>query len=50
MAAEIKENADKQANIRKPNLLNKIEGIPDTINQALIIPKEDGVISVSDDR
>ncbi|KAK3764121.1 hypothetical protein RRG08_039292 [Elysia crispata] len=50
MAAEIKETEDKQANVRKPVLLNKIEGIPETINQALIIPKEDGVISVSDDR
>ncbi|RUS85425.1 hypothetical protein EGW08_006816 [Elysia chlorotica] len=50
MAAEIKENEDKLANVRKPVLLNKIEGIPDIVNQALIIPKEDGVISVSDDR
>ncbi|CAL1543265.1 unnamed protein product [Lymnaea stagnalis] len=50
MAAEIKEDEKKVGNVRKPVLLNKIEGCPDTINEAIIIPKEDGVISVSDDK
>ena len=47
MAAEI---GDNESRVRKPELLNKIEGCPDTINMAIIIPKEDGVISVSDDK
>ncbi|ELU03889.1 hypothetical protein CAPTEDRAFT_228655 [Capitella teleta] len=36
--------------MRKPELINKLEGINDVINMAVIIPREDGVISVSDDR
>lgn len=35
---------------RTPVLLNKIEASQDVVNTAVIIPKEDGVISVSDDR
>ncbi|RXM31945.1 WD repeat and FYVE domain-containing protein 2 [Acipenser ruthenus] len=35
---------------RRPVLLNKIEGSQDVVNTAVIIPKEDGVISVSEDR
>ena len=35
---------------RKPQLLNKLEGCCDAVNMAVIIPREDGVISVSDDR
>ncbi|TRZ02739.1 hypothetical protein DNTS_005423 [Danionella cerebrum] len=34
---------------RKPVLLSKIEGFQDVVNSAVIIPKEDGVISVSQD-
>ncbi|XP_013069736.2 WD repeat and FYVE domain-containing protein 2-like isoform X1 [Biomphalaria glabrata] len=50
MAAEINPEERRQGNVRKPILLNKIEGCPDTINEAIIIPREDGVISVSDDK
>ncbi|XP_059172712.1 WD repeat and FYVE domain-containing protein 2-like isoform X2 [Physella acuta] len=50
MAAEINQDERKQGNVRKPILWNKIEGCPDTINEAILIPKEDGVISVSDDK
>ncbi|XP_043927614.1 WD repeat and FYVE domain-containing protein 2 [Protopterus annectens] len=46
MAAEIQQ----QPQIRKPILLSKIEGFQDLVNMAFIIPKEDGVISVSEDR
>jgi len=34
----------------RPVLLNKIEGHSDTVNSAVLIPKEDGVITVSEDR
>ncbi|BFZ06608.1 hypothetical protein BsWGS_09647 [Bradybaena similaris] len=50
MATEISQEERMQGNTRKPILLNKIEGCPDTINMAIVIPKEDGVISVSDDK
>ncbi|XP_050389786.1 WD repeat and FYVE domain-containing protein 2 [Patella vulgata] len=51
MAAEIKpSNTNKQGNVRKPVLLNKLEGCGDTVNMAILIPREDGVISVSDDK
>uniref|UniRef100_A0A8C2E051 WD repeat and FYVE domain containing 2 n=1 Tax=Cyprinus carpio TaxID=7962 RepID=A0A8C2E051_CYPCA len=46
MAAEI----HQRPQTRKPVLLNKIEGFQDVVNTAVIIPKEDGVISVSQDR
>uniref|UniRef100_A0A8C5P870 WD repeat and FYVE domain containing 2 n=1 Tax=Leptobrachium leishanense TaxID=445787 RepID=A0A8C5P870_9ANUR len=35
---------------RKPVLLSKVEGSQDVVNMAVIVPKEDGVISVSEDR
>uniref|UniRef100_A0A8C5BSE0 WD repeat and FYVE domain containing 2 n=1 Tax=Gadus morhua TaxID=8049 RepID=A0A8C5BSE0_GADMO len=35
---------------RKPVLLSKIEAFQDIVTTAVIIPKEDGVISVSEDR
>nr|XP_054771468.1 WD repeat and FYVE domain-containing protein 2-like [Lytechinus pictus] len=35
---------------RKPVLMNKLEGCSGKVNSAVIIPKEDGVISVSEDR
>lgn len=54
MAAEIKPapggNHDKFSSSRKPVLLSKLEGCNDDINAAIIIPWEDGVISVCDDR
>ena len=54
MAAEIRtETASSTGRVggtRKPQLLNKLEGCCDAVNMAVIIPREDGVISVSDDR
>lgn len=51
MAAEIKPlSANRQGNVRKPVLLNKLEGFNDDVNMAEIIPREDGVITVSDDK
>ncbi|XP_037543081.1 WD repeat and FYVE domain-containing protein 2 [Nematolebias whitei] len=44
MAAETRPQA------RKPCLLSKIEGFQEVVTAAVIIPKEDGVISVSEDR
>lgn len=35
---------------RKPILISKIDSFQDVVNTAVIIPKEDGVISVSQDR
>lgn len=46
MASEIQ----SQPQARKPCLLSKIEAFQDVVSSAVIIPKEDGVISVSDDR
>lgn len=48
MAAEIK--ASKQAAVRKPVLVNKIEASNESINMAVLIPKKDVIISVSDDK
>lgn len=51
MAAEIKPtNKTGNGNVRKPVLINKIEGCSDEVNMAVIIPREEGVISVSDDK
>lgn len=54
MAAEIKPgpgaNNDKFSTNKKPILLSKLEGCNDDVNDAIIIPREDGVISVCDDR
>ena len=52
MAAEIKPatGSGHEGNTRKPQLINKIEGSSDDVNMAVLIPREDGVISVSDDR
>lgn len=52
MAAEIKAagSAASKGSARKPQLINKLEGCNDEINMAEIIPGEDGVISISDDR
>ncbi|XP_069496788.1 WD repeat and FYVE domain-containing protein 2 isoform X2 [Ambystoma mexicanum] len=46
MAAEI----HPKSLIRKPILLNKVEGSQELVNMAVTVPKEDGVISVSEDR
>lgn len=46
MAAEIQ----PQPQARKPCLLTKIEAFQDVVSTAVIIPREDGVISVSEDR
>ncbi|KAM9359448.1 WD repeat and FYVE domain-containing protein 1 isoform 1-T1 [Symphorus nematophorus] len=46
MAAEI----HSRPQTARPILLNKIEGHSDTVNAAVLIPKEDGVITVSEDR
>ncbi|BES88967.1 unnamed protein product [Nesidiocoris tenuis] len=54
MAAEIKpatgSSNDKFNSSRKIVLLSKLEGSGDDVNQAIIIPGQEGVISVSDDR
>ena len=51
MAAEIKPSStNRHGAVRKPQLVNKLEGSSDDINMAVFIPREDGVISVSDDR
>jgi WD repeat and FYVE domain-containing protein 2 len=54
MAAEIKpapRNAnDRFSTTKKPELLSKLEGMNEDINQAILIPGEDSVISVSDDK
>lgn len=58
MAAEIKpvpsiatsSSTTTRGNQKKPILMHKIEGYDENINQAIILPGEDGVIAVSDDR
>ncbi|KOB70653.1 putative phosphoinositide-binding protein [Operophtera brumata] len=54
MAAEIKPAPrtpnDRFSTVMKPGLLNKLEGCTDDVNAAVVIPGEDGVISVCDDK
>lgn len=53
MAAEINPASSKNdrfSSTKKPVLISKLEGCSDDINAAIIIPGEEGVISVSDDR
>lgn len=54
MAAEVKpatgSSGDKFNSPKKPVLISKIESTNDDVNQAIIIPGQEGVISVSDDR
>ncbi|XP_012284776.1 WD repeat and FYVE domain-containing protein 2 [Orussus abietinus] len=54
MTAEIKPipgaNHDRFSANRKPILLSKLEGCNHDVNAAIIIPREEGVISVCDDR
>ena len=35
---------------KRPVLLSNLEGHGDTVNTALVVPTEDAVISVSDDK
>ena len=51
MAAEIKPtNGRENGNVRKPVLINKVDGFNDDVNMGVIIPREEGVITVSDDK
>ena len=51
MAAQIKPTrGGGDNNVRKPVLVNKVDGFIDDIHMAVIIPREDGVITVSDDK
>lgn len=57
MAAEIKpvptlatSASATRANQKKPILLHKVDGYDDTVNQAVLLPGEDGVIAVCNDR
>ncbi|VVC88952.1 unnamed protein product [Leptidea sinapis] len=54
MAAEIKPAPrtpnDRFSTTKKPALLSKLEGCTDDVNAAVVIPGEDGVISVCDDK
>lgn len=52
MAGEVKTNfAQKnKPSHRKPDLTHRLEGHENSITAAKIIPGEDGVISVSDDK
>ena len=49
MAASIRDTRD-DAKERKPVLIDRIEGLESDISMAQILPKEDGFISISDDR
>lgn len=46
MAAEFQ----PKPQIRKPVLLQRVEGSQEVVNMAVIVPKEEGVVSVSEDR
>lgn len=48
MAAEIQ--SEIAASRQKPELLNKLEGCGGTINMVLLIPREEGVITIGTDR
>ncbi|KAL3846764.1 hypothetical protein ACJMK2_017723 [Sinanodonta woodiana] len=51
MAAEIKSSSGKlSGNVRKPVLMNKLDDFNDDVNMAVIIPREDGVITISSDK
>lgn len=43
-------NNDRPFSTKKLVLIAKLEGCSDDINQAMLIPGEEGVISVSNDR
>ncbi|XP_029968611.1 WD repeat and FYVE domain-containing protein 2 [Salarias fasciatus] len=50
MAAEAPPQPQPQPQARKPCLLSRIEASQEVVSSAVIIPKEDGVISLSEDR
>lgn len=52
MAAKIEDPIDEATKKKNPRpiLKNKLEGCSDVVNEARIIPHEDAVITVSDDR
>jgi len=50
MSAEIRPFADSTIGSNKMQLLSKLEGHQDVVNQAVILRAEDGVISISDDK
>lgn len=53
MAAEIKpatQSNERFCTTKKPVLLSKLDGCTDEINAAVLIPGEEGIISVSDDK
>lgn len=53
MAAEIKpatQSNERFCTTKKPILLSKLDACSDEINAAVIIPGEEGIISVSDDK
>lgn len=52
MAAEIKPSPkrNERFSTKRPELLSKLEGSGDDVNAAILIPGENGVISVSDDK
>ena len=61
MAAEIRadplaspgariQNWHPKENNAKPELLNKIEGGSEEVHAAVLIPEQDGIISISSDR
>ena len=49
MAAEIRPGV-KFATNRKPVLVGKVEGFTEDLNDAQLIPGEDGVITAGDDK
>lgn len=49
MATQIK-SFDQTMNAAEIQLISKLEGHQDVVNAAVIIPNEDGVISVSEDK
>lgn len=53
MAAEIKpatQSNERFCTTKKPVLLAKLDGCGDEVNAAVLIPGEEGIISVSDDK
>ena len=59
MAAEIKatqsssntsSRSNRKGGTRRPQLINKLEGSNDDVTAATFIPREDGVITISDDK
>jgi len=54
MAAEIKQQGGsmegERSGLPKPELIHKLEGCTDEVNGAVLIPGEQGVISISSDR